>query len=469
MKALTIKPTYKQHVVYEALKEKDIVFFGGGGGGGKSWLICESRLINAIMKPGYKSFIGREELKRLMQSTYETWRKVCSYHSIPESMWKLNGQYNYIEFTNGSRIDLLDLKFQPSDPLYERFGSLEYTDGAIEEAGEVDFRAFDVLKSRVNRHMNKELGIRATILITGNPKKNWTYQLFYKPWRDDTLPSNFAFIQSLYRDNPYTAEDYGRTLSMISDRSLRERLKEGNWDYEDEENSLLFFNDIQTLFLPPSTQDPAYNQPRYMTVDPAFGGTDEAVFYIWRDFTVEKCFAYPKLEHDNMIQLIDMYARENHIPKRNIVVDAIGEGAYIPKFIKGIRGFIGGSSPLENDRAYLDEMKKPFFLNLRSQCIWEMSQMIKKHKVAFLPVDVTVRTKLVEELQLWKLKYVDDDKKLQVIGKDEMKESLGRSTDYSDPLYMRMFFELNGEKVLPAVSKRQQEINAAQPFNKWGV
>ena len=34
-------------------------------------------------------------------------RKVCSYHKIPEGDWKLNGQYNYIEFFNGSKIDLL--------------------------------------------------------------------------------------------------------------------------------------------------------------------------------------------------------------------------------------------------------------------------------------------------------------------------------------------------------------------------
>ena len=174
---LTIKPTIKQHLCYQALDTPGIdeVFFGGGAGGGKSWAICESRLIKALMFPGYKSFIGRNELKRLMQSTYITWNKVCQHHNIPRDSWKLDGKYNVIEMRNGSKIDLLDLAFKPSDPLYERFGSLEYTDGAIEEAGETHPMSREVLKTRINRHMNDELGINPCLLNTGNPKKNWTY------------------------------------------------------------------------------------------------------------------------------------------------------------------------------------------------------------------------------------------------------------------------------------------------------
>ena len=124
-----------------------------------------------------------------MQSTFITWTKVCRYHNIPEGTWKLNGQYNYIEFNNGSRIDLLDAKFLPTDPLYERFGSLEYTDGVIEEAGEIHPLFRDVMRSRIGRHLNDELGIHPTTLITGNPKKNWTYIEFYKPWKEKTLPT----------------------------------------------------------------------------------------------------------------------------------------------------------------------------------------------------------------------------------------------------------------------------------------
>ncbi len=104
-----INPTIKQGVAWIRLLDKKTKFilFGGGAGGGKSWLGCEWLIFNCLKYPGTKWFIGREELKRIMISSYVTFIKVCKFHNIPEGTWKLNGQYNYIEFYNGSRIDLL--------------------------------------------------------------------------------------------------------------------------------------------------------------------------------------------------------------------------------------------------------------------------------------------------------------------------------------------------------------------------
>jgi hypothetical protein len=124
-----------------------------------SWFGCEWLLTNCYKYPGSKWFIARKELKRLMASTYVTWVKVCKFHNIPADDWKLKSQYNYIEFTNGSRIDLLDVAHKPQDPLFERFGSLEFTGGWGEEVGEWEFLAFDVLKTRIGRHLNKEFNL----------------------------------------------------------------------------------------------------------------------------------------------------------------------------------------------------------------------------------------------------------------------------------------------------------------------
>lgn len=192
----TIRPTLKQHLAYEALRDPLIkyVFFGGGAGGGKSWLGCEWLLTNCYFYPGSRWFIGRQELKRLMGSSFITFNKVCSFHQIPKSDWSLNSKYNYIEFFNGSRIDLLDLAHQPSDPEYQRLGSLEYTGGWIEEAGEINFMSFDVLKSRVGRHLNKEFNIPSKILNTCNPIKNWIYQEVYKPFKINSLPQEYCLF-----------------------------------------------------------------------------------------------------------------------------------------------------------------------------------------------------------------------------------------------------------------------------------
>lgn len=444
------------------------MFLGGGAGGGKSWWLCESRLIKALAYPGYKSFIGREELKRLMTSTYQTWIKVCKFYNIKQGVhWKLNGQYNYIEFRNGSRIDLLDVKYIPSDPLYERFGSQEYTDGALEECGEIDFRAFDVLKSRVGRHKNDEFDIRPTLALTGNPKKNWTYNLFYKPWKEGTLPDNYDFIQSLYGDNSYTAKEYEHSLSQIHDPVLRQRLKDGNWEYADDATALLSYDEIMSIFT-------AEGKPgrRYMTIDPAFQGKDEAVIYIWNGYIVEYAYTFPKIDHETLKATVDFYLKLHTIERSHTVSDATGEGAYLPAFLKGIRGFIGASSPIADEDPNVPEMEKPFFKNLRSQCIFEFAQRVKEGKVAFKVDDLIMQAKLVEEMQQWKTTEVDNDQKLQIISKEDIREIIGRSTDYSDALYEREFFALDHDAknaVSPETIRKQKEVIKKRPFNPMGI
>ncbi len=461
---MEINPTKKQAEAWNLLLDNTTkyVVFGGSAGGGKSWLICEWLLTQCIAHPGSKWFVGRDELKKIMSSTFQTFIKVCNFHKIDSSLWKLNGQYNYIEFTNGSRIDLLDLKLLPTDPLFERFGSMEFTGGAIEEAGEVHANAFEILKSRIGRHMADSCYPK--ILITCNPKKNWLYYDFYLPWKEQRLVSPYAFIHAAYNDNPYTAEVYGEQLSGLKDKVQRERLMMGNWEYDDDENAILSYRDIMSLFEVSGTTG-----AKYMTVDPAFLGKDEAVIYVWNGWIVEKIISIPKTDHETLLMLIDMYSKQYDIPRRNIVADAVGEGAYLPNLMRGIRGFIGGSSALGDKDHRLDELKRPFYANLRSQCIYEIAQKIKLGQVRVECDDEAIKVKLVQELEQWKLKAVDDDRKVAIIGKDEIKASIGRSTDFSDCLSMRMFFELDGVKPVSSdVARRQLQVNK-QNFNKWAI
>jgi len=80
--------------------------------------------------------------------------------------------------------------------MYERLGSLEYTDGWVEEAGEVPFMAIDILQSRVGRHKNEEYGIAPDTLYTYNPNKGWVYKI-HKQAKEGTLPKDVVFIQAL--------------------------------------------------------------------------------------------------------------------------------------------------------------------------------------------------------------------------------------------------------------------------------
>lgn len=447
---ITIRPTHKQHLAYQALNNPNIdeVFIGGGAGGGKSWLICESRLVNAYRFPGYRSFIGREELKRLMQSTYITWTKVCKFHNIPQGDWKLNGQYNYIEFFNGSRIDLLDLKFLPSDPLYERFGSTEYSDGAIEEAGEVHNLAKDVLKSRIGRHLNKELGIIPNLLVSGNPKKNWTKQEYYQPWKDGCLPPNKVFVQSLYSDNPFTADEYGKQLEGIHNDVMRQRLKEGNWDYDDNKDSMVSFDALTDTFSNTIIKD----TNKYLVIDVARLGKDTTIFSFWNDLELYRIEQFSKQDTQKIIQLAKDYASAEKIPYSNIMVDEDGIGGAVVDGLFGVKGFVANSTPLPTRNQIRERMAKldmPLapktnFKNLKSQCAFKLAELINEHKISFQVHEY--RDKIIEELsELLRQKDIDGDGKLSIVPKEDVKLTLGRSPDIGDTIIYRAWFELKKE------------------------
>lgn len=440
---LNLRPTIKQHQVYQALNDQSItdVFFGGGAGGGKTWLICESRLVNALRFPGYRSYIAREELKRLMQSTYITWNKVCSQHHIPEGTWKLNGQYNYIEFENGSRIDLLDAKFEPRDPLYERFGSLEYTDGAIEEAGEIHPLFRDVMKSRIGRHKNDEFDLHPSTLITGNPKKNWTYSEFYKPWKNKTLPQNKVFVQALYNDNEHTAKIYGEQLAQLTDKKLKQRLMLGNWEYEDDPNTLIEYDAIIDIFT--NTVD---DGDKYISADIARYGQDSTVVYLWKGLKVIKISVWTKQGVDQTIEKLKKLAADEQVPYSHIVVDEDGIGGGVVDGMRGVKGFIANSSPIDPPSSLIEQN----YRNLKTQCYYLLSDYINDHKIAIDCQDIVIKDLLTEELEQVKSKDPDKDTKMQIVPKDEVKEIIGRSPDYSDTLMMRMIFELKKVSSEPA-------------------
>ena len=432
----TLRPTLKQHLAWKKWLDSTtrFILFGGGAGGGKSWWICEKRLVRAYQYPGMKAFIGRKELKRLMQSTYVTWTKVCAHHRIPEDDWKLNGQYNYIEFRNGSRIDLLDVDYLPSDPLFERFGSLEYTEGDLEEAGEIRFLAFDVLKSRVGRHMNREFGILPKIGLTANPSKNFLYSVFYKPWKSGTLPEDYAFIQALYQDNPHTAEEYGQQLSLITDKATKERLKFGNWEYDDDPAALIEYDAILDLFTNTVDDRPDL----WISGDIARYGHDKTVFYVWKGLKVVAIYAYEKQGIDDTSKELAKIAAFWKVPFSHIIVDEDGVGGGVVDNLRGIKGFVANSTPLPDGKN-----KKPNYASLKAQCTYKLAELTNARRIRVDTQDTKFREMLIEELEQVKSKDADKDGKLQIQPKDRVKELIGRSPDYSDCLMMRMYFELD--------------------------
>jgi len=84
------------------------------------------------------------------------------------------------------------------------------------------------------------------------------------------------------------------------------------------------------------------------------------------------------------------------------------------------------------------------YRNLKSQCYFLLAKYINEKKISCFK-DVRVETKqfIIEELEQVKRKNIDKDGKLEIVAKEDVKELLGRSPDFSDAMMMRMYFEVN--------------------------
>jgi phage terminase large subunit len=425
-------PNYKQFLALEKLYDTSTKYllFGGSAGGGKSWLGCEWIQSMCLNFPGVRYFMAREELKSLKDTTVKTFFKVAKHHGILDT-FRYYEHYSSIRFNNGSEVSLLELKYVPSDQLFERFGSTEYTGGLIEEAGSVHFNAFDTLKSRVGRQLNEKYNIAKKVLITCNPKKNWLYHTFYKPWKDHNLETGYAFIQSLAGENNKIDKGYLESLDEIKDPTLKKRLKYGEWEYEDDPLSLTNYEAIVNIF----TNEYVNPGTRYITADIARFGADKTIIRVWDGLRVIKRLERRGLRITESAALIRQTATEHRIQMSNTMVDEDGIGGGVVDILR-CKGFVANSTPLHGGN----------FDMLKSQCGYRLSELINENKI-FEPVSGTLeREALIEELEQLKRKSDGSDKKQAIMPKEKIKDLIGRSPDDLDTYIMRAWWEVGIKK-----------------------
>ena len=425
-------PTIKQKIALKYLTDYEIEFLGYGGaaGGGKTILGCYWLMQMGFYAPGTKYFIGRDSLKDTRESVLHTWSHLA--HTIGFEAYHYGD--NHIYFANGSEIEFLDLSYYPQkDPLYERFGSKEYTSGWIEEAGSVHYMAFEVLKSRIGRWRNEEYNIKKKILCTFNPKKNWVDTTFYRPFSKGQEESNTRFVYALPLDNPYLPKDYLATLSQIKDKSTRERLLNGNFDYDDDPNALPSYDTICDMFI--NRYVPM--GPKYIIADIARFGSDRAIIVVWEGFNIIDYVAFDKSSIETIKQAIRGLCSKHQVTISNVLCDEDGVGGGV---IDGLhcRGFINGASP-----------RNKIYQNLKTECGYKLAELAFKICI-YCDLADKEQDMIKQELGMLKTYESDKDGKLRILPKEKIKESIGRSPDWLDTFIMRMYYEIGSWEFLLA-------------------
>jgi len=415
----------------------DIVY-GGSKGSGKSYLGVSLIFGDAFIYPGTHYFIARVSLTNIRKFTIPSIYEVFNHWGITTKMWKYNGQDNFFELHNGSKVYLLDAAPQPRDELYMRFGSMQMTRGRIEEAGEFEEAAKNNLAASIGRWKNTEYNLTPKLLQTCNPSKNYLYRDYYRKKKEGKLEEWKQFIQALPQDNKKLPDGYLLNLERTLSKNQKARLLRGEWEYDDSPDLLIEYDKMIDCFT-------NYHVPagkKYITCDLARLGGDRIVKIEWDGFrgTVE----WWKRERLNESgRLLEQSRLKMGIGKSEVIVDEDGLGGGVVDYEK-FKGFVNNSSALPSPDGQLDEKGNPIkenFDNLKSQCSFRMADRINKNGL-YLLCDKEIQQLIIEEMEQVKQKNMDSDMKKGLIPKDKMKEFLGRSPDFWDTIMMREYFEL---------------------------
>lgn len=427
------------------------LLYGGAKGGGKSYLGASLIFGDALIYAGTHYFIARQALTDLRKFTIPTIHEVFKNWGLKfDEHASFDGQYNVFNLHNGSKVFLIECKELPSDPLFERFGSMQMTRGWIEEGGEVSEAAKSNLWLSIGRWKNKEFGLKKKLLVTANPKKGWMKRDFVDLAKENKLPIEKRFVQAFATDNKYLPDDYLNTLSSEKNTVTRQRLWLGDWDYDEDKNSLISFDALTDTFSNTIVKD---NQ-KYMTVDVARLGKDSTVISLWDGLELYKVEKFQRQDTEETKKKVKDIASAHKIPFSNIMVDEDGIGGSVVDGLFGVKGFIANSTPLPTItevRAREIQVNKEFvpknnFRNLKSQCAYKLAWLVNEHKIAFNVPEL--RDEIIEELtEILKKKNIDSEGKLQIVPKDEVKEAIGHSPDIGDSILFRAWFEVKKDAV----------------------
>ena len=404
----------------------DIVY-GGSKGSGKSYLGVSLIFSDALTYPETFYFIARKQLIDLRKYTIPTIFEVFEHWGVERDYYTYKGNDNYFLLYNNSRVYLLDARYMPTDPLYQRFGSMQMTRGMIEEAGEFSLEAKTNLQASIGRWKNDVYNLAPKLLQTCNPAKNYLYSDYYKKDKEGTLESWKRFVQALPTDNKRLPNGYLLNLERTLTKTQKERLLLGNWEFDDDPDLLVDYDAVCDAF----TNDIKEGTRKAISADLAMKGRDRFIAGSWKglvvNISVDKTFSPAKEIETDLRNLM----KKDGVGRSQTVADSDGLGAYLESYLNGIKEFHGGSKAEDSQ-----------YLNLKSECGYKLAEKINKREIRIICTKEQEEA-IKDELMLLKADNLDSDtQKKRIISKEAMKAILGHSPDYLDMLIMGMYYEI---------------------------
>ena len=272
--------------------------------------------------------------------------------------------------------------------------------------------------------------------------------------KEDFIKSITFVSGSIYDNKMGLQNDPSYPGNLLSqDEDTRRQLLEGRWKISNSPMDIYEHDVFMGLFENLKGVD---KTGKYITADIAMKGSNKLVVGYWEGMELCDIELMDKSDGKQVIELISNMAKKYSVENRYICYDSDGVGSYIDGFIRGAVPFNGGAAPLAVKDEASGRLIKENYFNLKTQCYYRTGDRVRNgqmkinKKVADKMYDnqMTIRQRFMYERKAIKRDKADNDGKLRIIGKDEMKVKLnGDSPDLLDMFMMREIFELKPKMV----------------------
>lgn len=268
------------------------------------------------------------------------------------------------------------------------------------------------------------------------------------------LVKSMTFISGDIYDNKklldVNPEYLGNLMSQDSD--TKAQLLEGNWKVRLDDRDLYEYPKFMDMFTNTHLDTPEQRKNKRITADIALKGSDKFITWTWEGCVIVDVEIMDRSDGKEVVDKIKSQKNKHAVPNSNIVYDNDGVGGFVDGFIRGAVEFKNGSKALNGEN----------YANLKTQCYYKSADRLNSGGIYMLESvansmyddKMTIKQRLSYERRAIKKYKNDEDGKLRILPKKEMKKLLkGESPDLWDAIMQVEIFDLKPKAKKPKNSR----------------
>jgi PBSX family phage terminase large subunit len=424
----------------------NIQVFKGGRGGGKSFSIPYFIIIRCLAEDNTRWVCGRVlktqsdlSMKNLFSDTINDLLK-RGWEGI--NLYKINNKG--LEFHNGSTIIFTGI----GDNTIDNIKSISMVGCWIDECVSIKKDTLDILLRSIRTGKN------TTLILSYNP------QFLNDQIIEWTKMNNGKIVTTNYYDNPYFNSNESLVKYLKNDES---KVTTGEMTQEEfnhiwkgqpylDSNNLVLSAILLEKVLKEQL-DIKSNWEHYtlkMGIDVARGGDDYSVIAVRQGVKMLHLSRYKN--KDGYELAMEIMNIKNNLNVDYVFIDVIGVGASVYDVLRHHY-----KQPIFGINV-ANATKNTPYLNLRAQMYFRLKEFISDFTLDISLINNELRDELIKQMQFIPYKY-NEMNKLQILKKELIKESLGKSPDELEAIALTFAMDDVPELKMSNNFKRQNTIN----------